>query len=144
MGTRLYPIIARDQNNNATSEGRATLERLAGVPVGTYDALDAIEAPFDERKKDLADSWASANQDERQALNWAYNDLSEERYNAVQANRDASILEHFILSGWGKFQQIGDFTEYGEETDPLRVADLLSLNNIPVNATDIPLGVSWG
>jgi hypothetical protein len=71
MATRLYPM----------SSANDIMEIFAGVPAGTNEILEALEA----QGKDLCD---------------------EDQYNLIQTNPDAAKLESFQLFGYGRLQAV--------------------------------------
>jgi hypothetical protein len=93
MSVRLYP--------NETPEG---LERLAGVPTGTYAKLEAFEAKHKQPKPDTAI-----------AMDEKYADLYRRAMNAWhdRMDKDMAKLYGFKSYGWGRLT--GDAWHYIEE-----------------------------
>lgn len=134
MGTRLYPM----------TENTEILERLAGVPVGTYELYKAIKDEHAERKAELERKWyAATTEDEKLELHFQYEDVAAEFYDRMQENPDVSALDQFIGSGWGKIQFPADC--YGEVTDPITVRQLLCIQGADLNGVTIEEleGIYW-
>lgn len=111
MGTRLYP----------NTKNPATLEKLAGVPAGTFKLYQELE---DERKqfKDELQSRFDQGHD-RDELFRSNENFEEKMWNRKQENPDVSRLDHFIMYGWGKIQFEGGCS--GEHTDLYHVDQVL-------------------
>lgn len=122
MGTRLYP----------KTRNVSVLERLAGVPAGTHQLLEQLEA-------------------QRQSMG------SEAYYDLLANNPDADYLDNFLLFGWGKLtseqwevakELLGpDDCWHGSTTDIDAVKRMLAGNyNCTLNGVSIEEleGVYWG
>lgn len=120
MGTRLYP----------RTTDRKALETLAGVPHGTYDRLEAMEA---RQKAELE----AAKPEDRY-------DLGYKHY--CERNDDDALgtLDAFITFGWGKFSPVDDIGHdcAGHEDDLTRAAKLLRRNGIGVDVA-LTGGLCW-
>jgi hypothetical protein len=118
MGIRLYP----------RTTNRAAVEKLAGVPAGTYDALDALRAAHNVDAPGL-DFF------QREAAYEAF-------YDAKQASPDLDTLDSFILFGWGKVPSPHP-EGFGTLEGIPEVAGLFSRHGINADAT-LTEGVYWG
>jgi hypothetical protein len=134
MGTRLYP-----NTNNPV-----TLEKLAGVPAGTYSRWNEFKL---EKRAFLAGLEKRAKQGEdRQKLFFESNDFAGEQYDKMSEDEDVSHLDRFILFGWGKIQFAGG--DSGEHTDAYNVDQVLfwqgvgsdDLNGVTLEELE---GVHW-
>ena len=123
MATRLYP-------NHKTPE---LLERLAGVPQGTYERLAAVDDKY----------CAQVTGDGGQRAH----------YLEVSLDSNLSALETLRTSGWGKLtptalaviQEIGTKHEYGKTTDPILVRRVLVAQNVDLRGVSVDeiKGVCW-
>lgn len=126
MGTRLY----------ARTENAAIIEKLAGVPQGTYAALQE----FDSNPENQYD--------------WGDTEKGYEVYCRKQKSPDLSTLDEFLLYGWGKFNRatIGVLErwqlnrEVGSTTNSVIVRSLIT--SMEIDTKGIPLekleGLKWG
>lgn len=123
MGIRLYPL----------TKDRAKLERLARVPVGTYDRLDALKAKHDLEAKDIGYIECALRSDA----------LYEELYDGH--HDDERKLNSFLVSGWGKFSDPDKIAPgySGSLEDMAEVSWLLRWNGIPAWVDDLCEGVYW-
>jgi len=123
MGVRLYP----------NTRDRRKLERLAGVPHGTYDRLDAVETAqaADKATRQAAGTW---------------NDYDDGYRHWCQVNDDPDLnaLAGLLLSGWGKFRDPEGLAPdcAGSIGDPTTAQRLLDTNGIVADAT-LCEGVHW-
>jgi hypothetical protein len=126
MGTRLY----------ARTENAAIIEKLAGVPQGTYAALQE----FDSNPENQYD--------------WGDTEKGYEVYCRKQQSPDLSTLEEFLLYGWGKFNRatIGVLErwqlnrEVGSTTNPVIVRSLITSMGIDTKGVAHREfeGLKWG
>lgn len=120
MGTRLYP----------RTTDRKNIETLAGVPHGTTDRLEAMEA---RQKTELE----AAKPEDRYELGYKH---------YCERNDDADLgnLDAFLTFGWGKFSPVEDIGhDYaGSEPDLERSAKLLRANGIGVDVA-LTGGLCW-
>lgn len=119
MATRLYP----------NTQNRHNIETLAGVPTGTYDRLDALEAKHAEEK-------AQPGYDEQED--------GYRQYKEIHADKNIGELSSFLLYGWGSFRSVDGIGEdySGCEDDLTRAARLLHHNYIDVDLS-LTEGVHW-
>jgi hypothetical protein len=103
MATRLYPIT-----NNP-----ATLERLAGVPAGTYAKLEALRATRNSRP----------GQENAQAV----------FYEAVYNDKNLVRMNNFNVFGWGRVNPDACPDYSGRETDPVKCLDILAAHGIEID-----------
>lgn len=100
MGIRLYPNC-----------DTATRERLAGVPAGTWDRLQAFEAKCPKVDGPTMTAW----------------------YDRLFKNSDLNTMHHFETFGWGRLTteaikfitKVQEFDYAGEITDPALAQGLI-------------------
>lgn len=110
MGTRLYPV---------TTDPRV-LERLAGVPAGTYNDLESL-------KKRMADK--------------PYREFADK----VWHDRDLRLLDMFLSFGWGRVDSRICPDCCGDTKWPRRMAEILEWHNVDLNGVSIDEldGLEW-
>jgi len=129
MATRLYP------SNNAP----ALLEKLAGVPSGTFGRLQEIEGKHPKRNLPTPEGYEEAD---------AF-------YKTVFASPDLNRLDNFMTFGWGRLtteatrliKRWGQIYYGGGVDDPAKVSELLQAQGVtlPSDVTVEQLGgVYWG
>ena len=128
MATRLYP-------NNAIPE---LLERLAGVPQGTYERLVAVDDKYPLRHGMNTKGFA-----QRQA-----------HYDEIYADVNLNALEDMRVFGWGRLapsvsaiiQEIGDYEYGGGITDPVQTQRILAVQGVDLHGVSVEEieGVRWG
>ena len=127
MATRLYP-------HNQSPD---LLERLAGVPPGTYQRLMSIRERYGQRNTPGLEGYEAA----------------EQYYAEVFADPDINALDSQLVFGWGRLtpqaEQLAkqiDSASFGSIRDPNQVQLLLTAQGIALhNVTIAELGgLSWG
>ena len=134
MGTRLYP----------NTENPAILEKLAGVPAGTYSSWNEFKLESANNKKHLQELFDQGH--DRNELCRMSDRFAGEQYDRMTENPDVSQLDRFILFGWGKIQFDGGCS--GEHTDAYNVDQVLfwqgigsdDLNGVTLEELE---GVHW-
>ena len=128
MGTRLYP-------NHVTPE---LLERLSGVPQGTYERLIAV--------------------DDKYPLRHAMNDQGFEQgqahYDEIDANDALNALENMRVFGWGRLtpsvsviiRDMGEYEYSGRVMALAQIQRILDAQGVNLHDVDINEieGVRWG
>lgn len=142
MGTRIYP----------TTRNANTIERIVGVPAGTFDSLTNIIL---ENGKELAKA-------EADGVDYsAIDDLKYKQWESLH-EREEGIIDNFLTFGWGKFtskayEVIKANIPAGEDEDwlwnggtkdvglidSIMEAQGVDLQKLGVTAEDIE-GLSWG
>jgi hypothetical protein len=108
MGTRLYPITTNPRK----------LEKLAGVPAGTWEVYRELEKQFPEQ---------------------------DEFYAALDEPKNESVarLFHFDLFGWGKFLFIQNFSPCGRTKTFKEARKLARLNGLSTREVRLANGFKW-
>lgn len=142
MGTRLYP----------TTRNANTIERIVGVPAGTFDSLTKLIV---ENGKELAKAEADG------ADYSAIDNLKYKQWESLH-NREEGIVDNFLTFGWGKFtskayevikanipaDEDEDWLWNGGTKDTGLIASIMEAQGVNLAALGINAealeGLSWG
>ena len=120
MGVRIYP----------NTINRVNLEKLAGVPAGTMDRLEAFQARHEAEKAGLPHA-------ERYELEYR-------QWQEINADPSLGDMEAFLIYGWGKFAHVPGLSHgYAGSLDSVSQARILLQSN-GINAdAELTEGVHW-
>lgn len=142
MASRLYPI----------NDAPALVEKLVGAPAGTAARHAEIEKHYKDMKATLNTFFRlpDTTEEQKDQLRRIHHIIDRDEWETMNQRHEEgqhiANVEHFSLYGWGRVCSPLATEEYGRETDPARVLQMLADQGVTlpdgVTVEDIG-GVKW-